>query len=516
VHRHPLRIEALAVKTIWCTLVLAVLAVSADAANYTVKSGGGGNYTTIQACANVAVAGDTCTIYAGSYAGWTQPASGSSTVPITFTANTGDTVNVTGTAAISSRSYITISSLNFTSTSAAAVTGNGSSSHNIITHNTSVDTLFYINYGLGSGGSDNYIGYNVVDLTGHTDNSPGFWVYGDRNLFEHNEIKNGEGDCHDLGGTNVVVRYEYCHDMNGASGEHIDFVQVIGGFAPTLSFSLIEDNIEQHCYNDGGNCHFTMVRASGGQVADTLIVRYNYQQNIDGSFGIYGDHNDGTNTVINTTVYNNTIATENIFAQNGGGFSMDAYGEARNNIFYNSLAGPFSPTYFNSGGDGNGDIAFTAGYSGSWNSPYSTEATYAALNNKDPLFANYPTDGTLQAGSPAIGAGVALTKVTSGCETSSLVVNDAHLFQPGWGPNNNKVQGDWIRVGSSAKAQISGINYSTNTLTLASSLSCSAGDPVWLYSDSTGTQVLFGAAPNIGSTFGSGVPPPTNLAAVPH
>ncbi len=53
-----------AMKTIWCILFLAV---SVDAATYTVKAGGGGNYTTIQACANAMSNGDTCVVYAGTY-----------------------------------------------------------------------------------------------------------------------------------------------------------------------------------------------------------------------------------------------------------------------------------------------------------------------------------------------------------------------------------------------------------------------------------------------------------------
>src|SRR5713226_7406098 len=70
------------------------------ATNYAVKSGGGGNFTTTQACANVAVAGDTCTVYAGSYAGWTQTVSGSAGSRITFTVNPGDTVNITSTITV--------------------------------------------------------------------------------------------------------------------------------------------------------------------------------------------------------------------------------------------------------------------------------------------------------------------------------------------------------------------------------------------------------------------------------
>ena len=47
-------------KTICCILFLAV---AVNAATYTVKSGGGGNYTTIQACATAMAPGDTCVVW---------------------------------------------------------------------------------------------------------------------------------------------------------------------------------------------------------------------------------------------------------------------------------------------------------------------------------------------------------------------------------------------------------------------------------------------------------------------
>src|SRR5689334_1504382 len=85
-----LRIDHFAMQTIWCIFLLAA---SADAATYTVKVGGGGNFTAIQACANTAVAGDTCTVYVGTYnESPTLSHSGSSGNPITFTVNPGDTV----------------------------------------------------------------------------------------------------------------------------------------------------------------------------------------------------------------------------------------------------------------------------------------------------------------------------------------------------------------------------------------------------------------------------------------
>lgn len=474
--------------------------LTADGTNYTVKSGGGGSFMTVSGCSGVAVAGDTCTIFSGSYAGWTQSASGSAGNLITFTANTGDTVTITSGVTVSSQSYIAITFLVMHGT----ITGNGSTSHLLIDHCTANTTLFHISDGLGSNGSDNVISNNVLDLTGVVTNAEGFYVYGDRNRFESNEIKNTEGDCFDLGGQNVVVRGNYCHDRNGASGEHLDFVQVIGGgTSPTLAFSLIERNVVTNCTADSGNCHgYAIIRTGSGPVADTNIIRYNYAANIDGDCINFGGSGDN---VPNNSAYNNTCASGHLATYDSSFDSVQGTTtntNVLNNIAYNVEAGsggvcPCFPFGATSPGIENGNVAFTTGFSGSWPSPYSAEGTYAALHNQDPKFANYPTDGTLQASSPAIGAGVALTTVAAGDSGSgtSLVVTNTHVFQPGWAG----AQADWLRVGTSTTVQIASINYSTNTITLANSISRSTGDPVYLYRDSSGVQVLFGSLPDVGA-----------------
>ncbi len=136
------------------------------------------------------------------------------------------------------------------------------------------------------------------------------------------------------------------------------------------------------------------------------------------------------------------------------------------------------------------------------------------------MFVNYAGNNfQLSTGSPAIGAGMYLTTVASGDSGSgtSLVVNDASFFQDGYGLQG--VNADCIAVTRVTNhICITAVNYQTNTLILASSITRSQGDPVWLYSDSTGRQVLFGNAPNIGATFdaGSRPAPPTNLTATPH
>lgn len=156
--------------------------------------------------------------------------------------------------------------------------------------------------------------------------------------------------------------------------------------------------------------------------------------------------------------------------------------------------------------------------------------------NANPLFVNYVSPGStsndyhLQAGSPAIAQGTYLTTVGSGDSGSgtSLVVSDASYFQDGYGLSNaySTVSGDCIAVGSASNhACVTSVNYTTNTLTLASSISRSAGQGVYLYSKSDGVQVLTGNAPDLGAFpygsssggggGGSSAPaPPTGLAAV--
>jgi len=114
----------------------------------------------------------------------------------------------------------------------------------------------------------------------------------------------------------------------------------------------------------------------------------------------------------------------------------------------------------------------------------------------------------LQSGSPAIDGGTYLTQANgAGVASTTLVVNDASYFQDGnfglgaltW-PSNISVQADWIGIGTVSNiAQISSINYSTNTITLKSPMTWSDRANIWLYKKSDGKQVLYGSAPDYGA-----------------
>jgi len=577
------------IKRICCILVFAV---SAGATTYTVKAAGGGNYTTISACAAVAVAGDTCTVYAGSYAGWTQTHSGSSGNPITFTVNPGDTVTITSNVTVTNTNYVTIGAPDAGGGCANDATSTGAGGANpsfnvggcFVFHNAGINgpscgsgnhtNYFHFAYNTSRGNNppflisfqqgavtgtgctpyvdttsdNNYVGHNNVNWNIDSPSAPfcsgQILLYGNNNLYEYNDMQ-GTGEQHlRMGGSFNIARDNYFHDDNGnvtlgcgQSPEHIDYLFQEGGDQPATSYSVVERGAFENCTNDGNNCKFSFARADGtnaGDTSNTVIVRYNYIYNIDGSLAGPGDQSDGANTAPNWHMYNNTVATGSLNTDSGACGSFDSgVGTELNTICYNSQGtNSYTPIYFYTGGSfSNGNEAYDIGCAGcSWSggsSAYINEATYSRLANKNPNFANFPTDGTLSPGSPALAGGVTYTTVSSGCGSTSLVVADARYFFAGWGPTSNLPSytsvpaGDVIRV-DNATYQVTAVNYSTNTLTTSTSVTCSTSDPVSLYQTTDGTVVFptSQSEPNVGafssSSSSTSLPPsaPSALRAV--
>jgi len=463
-------------------IVSALGCVQAFANTYTVKAGGGGDFTTIYECAKMAKPGDTCSVYAGSYIGWTHENSGTPGAPITFRAQPGEVASITSSIYVTNTQYVTFEGFRFSDRAIVGRNPPGLTTRAIVFRN------------------------NIVKWAAKNSRAPSIDLYGDELLIEGNDVSGSGSDFAILGGKNVVVRGNRLHDVDGSeSNEHIDFVQVlgqglIGGTEPTLRFSLIENNVMQTCLNDGGNCHFVLIRSGVGPIADNNIVRYNYAQNLDGSAIAFGGSQD--DLVPNASAYNNTMASMNMTQEEAGwcgtvNYLLPTNGIFRNNICYNVQRAGFSPFNFIGPGANNGNLVYTNGFSGIWAAPYANEPTYAQLANQNPRFIDFPATGELQASSPAIHAGVPLTVVDPNDVGSgtTLTVADARYFQPGWAGT----QGDWIRVGGAAQAQIISIDYASREITLASPIRRVSGDPVHLYKDSTGRVVFVGSAPDIGA-----------------
>ena len=467
-----------------------------------------------------AAAGDICNIHTGTYGTWTPRSGSAGGGNVTYQANgtnlsstttgaNGDVVAITGGLSVSGLSYVRISGFTV-NISGTWVGGNGSTNHVQVDHNTittSGGSLFNVVY--PGGASDNAVSYNKLTVTGNG-NNVGIYLAGNRNLLDHNEFVNPGGDCMDVFGSNFVIRNNYCHDINGASGQHIDFVQAQPA-TPAVTQSLIEGNVEQHCYADGGNCHALIIRGTSSIQMDKNIYRFNFAQNLDGG----GITNGGGSSdwASNTAVYNNTFG--DFTASDNGAFisCWSASGGTNgvvvaNNIAYNLKGNPFE---CDTGTNGavliGGNMAV---------SPAGTQYCGTPCLASDPQFSNYPTDGTLRSTSPAINAGVAVggTATGAGTNSTSLVVTIPHAFQPGWAG----VNGDCIRVGASSTTCITAIDYNTKTLTVSPAISWSNGAPVYLYKKSDGVVVLSGTLPDIGAfpyaQQVTSVTPPPNLQAV--
>jgi parallel beta-helix repeat protein len=540
------------IKAIWCILVLAV---SASAADYTVKAGGGGNYSTIQACATAMSAGDTCTVFAGTYNERVTLSAGSAGNYKTITVNGSDVVTVQGFSIASYSKIIgNCPALQGTVTTATCgffITNPSSPSTSCFSWGSSTD--FYIvgnvAYACGTWGGNatesshpthGFIQGNTYSYPGGTVASPnagpGISLHGDYFLVENNDISHTSDGFHFSGSYNVI-RHNTFHDNLAAecgsnSGNcHIDFIEsepnVSGGDVYTR-YNMYEGNTEIN--NLGANGHGFLIQADvcNGECVDT-IIRFNIFNHV-GSAGVEND-----NKWAGVPSYNNTLV--DVGSGGGGGITDSCSNGATDCQYFNNLYYyPGSVSDWNAigvsggtlsgashhlaycGGSCSGLHGFNYG-SGSWLSGCAT----CLLTN--PLFVGtYDSSGAfdlhLQSGSPASGAGTYLTTASeSGSSTTSLVIADDIFFQDNPGGISG-VQPDTIRIGSSTVVQIAqgGINRSTHALTLASAVSWNNGDPIYLYKDSGGNVVLNGANPDIGamvdSTSASAPAPPTGLTAV--
>jgi hypothetical protein len=571
-HHDRLRMDPLnltmKIRLITCLSVL-LLSLYAEATNYTVKAGGGGNYTTIQACATAMASGDTCTVYAGTYNENVTVTAGGAGLYKTFNVNGSDVVSV----------------YSFTLNSHTKIVGNcsqpaaaGSCGFNIIASsplNTPCVTVV-------DGSTDIFITNNVMSSCGSGGHATIIWMEGTSGVsyvyIQGNTMGYGCGtaaspnNCTAIGFTGNHVLIEN-NDMSHLGLAVQTFAQFVA-----IRNNTFHDMNESECGASSGNCHLDIIYAERSNTVAAYLVQYqlwegntgNTVTGVDGKglwtaadnpggcgtscFNVIGRYNvlahfgsgvaSHTSGFLNVKYYNNSIIDPGTSAH--GSPSADMYldltstgGALINNLFYYPFSVPsgwgWSPYALNSTADQTG---FTAGanlafcssspcsFAGSFGSPTpfpndSPVIVSNILTRTDPLVNYSGGNFSLTSGSPARNAGAYLTTVAardSGSGTS-LVVSDAGFFQDGLGLNSSGVQADCISVTTVGNhICITAVNYSTNTITLASGITRASGDPVWLYSKSDGVRVLTGSAPDIGAypyTGSSGAPAhPSNLSAV--
>lgn len=510
-------------------VLLVFLPVFASAANYYVSTSGSDTnagtqvlqFRTMQRCADLMVAGDTCYVSPGTYNERVTPAnSGSAGNLIAFKSSVSHEAIVAGFY-LSGKQYIRIDGFYITYLSSSS---SGEAIYLASAHGSEIlNNVIYRNSGLGiqlhSGNPSNDVtirGNTISYPDGVIGNAVGDAAIvsnGDRVLIEGNDISH-VGDFTNIWGRNVVVRNNLFHDCymtdypeyfnqagHDPTGHHIDAVQYFSdSYHPTpLHFLLFENNTVRDALM--ANVHGGIYRNMLGNPGDSdVIYRFNTFYKL-GSFMIQIYPFNQLRAVHNTAIETSSSVDgyRAMYTIEVDTTSSDI--KIINNIFYNATrqTSSASPYMVDS---------TVQRFFGDYNllSPMGqflpSEAHGRVVASQ--LFSNLASgsDFSLQSSSPAIDSGGPLTRVAAADTGSgtSLIVEDARFFQDGWGMENRGVHADWIAVGSASNVvEIASINYDTNTITLANSINRNDGDPVYIYSNSNGIRVLYGNAPDIGA-----------------
>jgi hypothetical protein len=496
-----------------------------------------------------AAGGDTVYLRAGTYTTGIAPSkSGTAAARITYQNYGGEAVTLTASTAISlnGKNYITVTGINA-----------GPCKHCLSIKNGNYNIISYGSFGPYSSPGDGQWELNVVDT-----NSQYNWLH--HNIFHDfgacvGTPPNGSDDASVLdigyestadttkynliennefyhGGHHVVAiqtgfntfRNNYVHNeawSSGAGNRNLYLNNLVSTSQPDVGHNVIEGNKFGYAAKP---CDAITV-GSVAMSTNYNIFRYNSiahananglgtsaysNPNSQGSYNhIYGNtiFNTGLGNLLSPTLSADTYASEHT--------AISFFNSAnKGNVVRNNL---FSSTVKAYGGSTSAQDIANDWDGNKLGNPLFVRASTTPGNPSDiTTFPNF----NLQATSPAIDKGGALTTVaaTDPGSGTALVVADSLFFQDGSYAPAGTVQADWIAIGTVANiVQISSINHSTNTITLASSISRKSGDPVWLYKKSDGVRVLYGSAPDAGayeysgSTSSKKPSAPTNLQVTP-
>jgi len=299
-----------------------------------------------------------------------------------------------------------------------------------------------------------------------------------------------------------------CVNNSHGGNCHIDAIESepVTASQGVSAFNLYEGNTVNNITGGATNNHLFLTQGDGcsaGQCKNT-IERFNVSAHIGSAIGNGYGILDQLGGYLNVKTYNNTTACNGSLSDQSTDFFADNSTGAviKNSIYYYcqsvSVMAPFA-IYTGATGTHGHNLGYCTG-SCSWDTLFTSDAGTLTSN---PQFVNPGSDDYhLQSGSPARQAGSYLTQaVGSGSGSTSLTVVDAGVFSDGEGLTGvgQNVNADWIRIGASTTVQISSINYSTNVITLASPVSWSNNDGVYLYKNSSGTVVLNNTNPDMGA-----------------
>ncbi len=306
----------------------------------------------------------------------------------------------------------------------------------------------------GVGPHHNIIQNNVVHDSGSSGLNPNVDPY--QEVWRRNTAYHNTGAGLQTDSNNNIIYNNVFYD-NGCGGIN---VYTVSG-RPSGNNKFFNNVV----FDNGGWCdHSTagveIVEYSGGGPAEYNIFKNNIIHDNDGDYDVWLN-------VDNWNSKNNIFIHSNIYDPSGTGIRASG-----------------TSTYPLSWWEGNHPSIFS--------------------NNIDenPLFVNENgADFGLQSGSPCINTGDWLAYTTSADSGTQIPVEDASYFTDGYGIT----EGDLIQLeGSTQTARITGVDYSSNVLTVDTDLSWSAGEGVGF--------VYSGSAPDIGAyEYGSGEEVPGDI-----
>jgi hypothetical protein len=471
-------------------------------------------WKTITKANQILAAGDTVFIKAGTYTSYMAPNnSGTAASRITYQNYGSDVVTIAGTSYavyLNGKSYITVTGIHANNCARFVYIINGS--NNIISNNTfdqqnpttewstsyisqnsQYNRIYNNRFSKGGECTAGGVDSGAVLEIGSEESSTDLTRY---NLIENNVFFHGGHHVVALHTGYNTFRNNYVHN-EAWSRSRGNRNLYLNGKDPVTGHNLIEGNLFGYAARPCDD--YTVGNVSMSTPYN--IFRYNklYHHNAYGlgTYSYTGYSNGSYNRIYNNTIFNSGY---DIYPTYNNGsedtaitfmHSANIGNALKNNLYYSNYqlytGNTGSQTYAN---EFNGDTRGNPLFVNASTTPPADKAD-STLPNLD-----------LQAGSPAINSGGALTTVAvadTGSGTS-LVVSDASYFQDGTFAPSGTVQADWIAVGTVGNTvQISVINYATNTITLANSISRSDGQSVWLYKKSDGARVLSGTAPDAGA-----------------
>lgn len=466
-------------------------------------------WKTIAKANQTVVAGDTVYIKAGTYSSYIAPGnSGAAQKPIVYTRFGDDVVTVSNAAYgiyLNAKSYIVVEGINFYNLNQFLWLQNGSNRNTIaycnfdkartvgwsgskIYRNSKYNWVHHCRFSKYGLYTSNDIG-TLLDI-GNENVSNDYTGY---NLLENNTFYHGGHHTLGLYGMYNVLRNNYFHNENWLSG-YGNRVVYLNGYAATSGRNLIQGNRIAYSGippdNYGG--------AGMSMATSHNIVRKNlfYHNNLAGiSMSTTSNY---PSAPTNNKIYNNTFLNNGFNSSNRGNELKAAIGFARysgssilRNVIKNNLFRSHPKTY----GSYNVSLADQI-FAGNWEDAGDPLFVNAAMG--DPMNAQLP-DLQLQPGSPCIDSGTYLTRITSPTGSgTTFQVEDSGYFMNGWGI----VEGDVIQIfGSWRTARVTGVNYSTNTLTVDTDLT---------WTQNQGVNLSYeGTAPDVGAHESGGTSQPS-------